>query len=178
MSSSFRGIKAHYNNAVRRYELLKVATSYENSKIYNSDFEVIYNIITLIKQIETFQEKIKNANNVCENNAFSNTASDLTNLSTIVQKMKEDYTKFWNDINNYSRSIFEEMLNEYNKFITKYESKCKQCENFLDSYENYNKDTVSYVEDNLTDFKSATDDIIVAVDNMEILLSNGLEYQK
>ena len=72
MSSSFYGIKSRYNNAVRRYELLKVATSYENSKICNTDLAVISNITVLLKQIENFQGMIKNANVVCENKEFSN----------------------------------------------------------------------------------------------------------
>ena len=119
MSSSFYGIKSRYNNAVRRYELLKVATSYENSKICNTDLAVISNITVLLKQIENFQGMIKNANVVCENKEFSNTSSDLTNLSNDVQKMLDDYTQINADIYNCSQLAFEKMMDEYRDYDLK-----------------------------------------------------------
>lgn len=187
MSSSFYGIKSRYNNAVRRYELLKVATSYENSKICNTDLAVISNITVLLKQIENFQGMIKNANVVCENKEFSNTASDLTNLSNDVQKMLDDYTQINADIYNCSQLAFEKMMDEYNNYKADYESKkgsCAKCIEFLeDYYKNYDKDTATYaerveIEEKLTDFERATKGIIKDVEQIEILLSNGLEYQQ
>ena len=187
MSSSFYGIKSRYNNAVRRYELLKVATIYENSKICNTDLAVISNITVLLKQIENFQGMIKNANVVCENKEFSNTSSDLTNLSNDVQKMLDDYTQINADIYNCSQLAFEKMMDEYNNYKADYESKkgsCAKCIEFLeDYYKNYDKDTATYaerveIEEKLTDFERATRDIINDVEQIVILLSNGLEYQQ
>ncbi len=182
MSSSFYGIKSHYNNAVRRYELLKLATSYENSKICNTDLAVISNITVLLKQIENFQGMIKNANVVCENKEFSNTASDLTNLSNSVQKMLDDYTQINADIYNCSQLAFEKMMDEYNNYKADYDRKKNNCTGYINFLENNDKDTATEeerveIENKLTNFESATRDMIEDVDQMEILLSNGLEYQ-
>lgn len=183
MSSSFYGIKSRYNNAVRRYELLKVATSYENSKICNTDLAVISNITVLLKQIENFQGMIKNANVVCENKEFSNTASDLTNLSNDVQKMLDDYTQINADIYNCSQLAFEKMMDEYNNYKADYERKKNNCASYIKFLENNDKYSATEaerveIEDKLTDFERATRDIIKDVEQIEILLSNGLEYQQ
>ncbi len=183
MSSSFYGIKSRYNNAVRRYELLKVATSYENSKICNTDLAVISNITVLLKQIENFQGMIKNANVVCENKEFSNTASDLTNLSNDVQKMLDDYTQINADIYNCSQLAYENMKIKYDDYKADYERKKNNCIGYINFLENNDKDTATEaerveIEEKLTDFERATRDIIKDVEQIEILLSNGLEYQQ
>ena len=183
MSSSFYGIKSRYNNAVRRYELLKVATSYENSKICNTDLAVISNITVLLKQIENFQGMIKNANVVCENKEFSNTASDLTNLSNDVQKMLDDYTQINADIYNCSQLAFEKMMDEYNNYKADYERKKNNCTGYINFLENNDKDTATEeerveIESQLAYFERATRDIIKDVEQIEILISNGLEYQQ
>lgn len=183
MSSSFYGIKSRYNNAVRRYELLKVATSYENSKICNTDLAVISNITVLLKQIENFQGMIKNANVVCENKEFSNTASDLTNLSNDVQKMLDDYTQINADIYNCSQLAYENMKIKYDDYKADYERKKNNCIGYINFLENNDKDTATEaerveIEEKLAYFERATRDIIKDVEQIEILLSNGLEYQQ
>lgn len=183
MSSSFYGIKSRYNNAVRRYELLKVATSYENSKICNTDLAVISNITTLLKQIENFQGMIKNANDVCENNKFSSTASDLTNLSNSVQKMLDDYTQINADIYNCSQLAYKNMKIKYDDYKADYERKKNNCAGYINFLENNDKDTATEeerveIESELAYFERATRDIINDVEQIVILLSNGLEYQQ
>lgn len=183
MSSSFYGIKSRYNNAVRRYELLKVATSYENSKICNTDLAVISNITVLLKQIENFQGMIKNANVVCENKEFSNTSSDLTNLSNDVQKMLDDYTQINADIYNCSQLAYENMKIKYDDYKADYERKKNNCAGYINFLENNDKDTATEeerveIESQLAYFERATRDIIKDVEQIEILISNGLEYQQ
>lgn len=183
MSSSFYGIKSHYNNAVRKYDLLKrVATSYENSKICNTDFSVMSNVTNLLKQIENFQGMIKNASDVCENKEFSNTASDLNDLSNSVQKMLDDYTQINADIYNCSQLAFEKMMDEYNNYKFDYERRKNNCVGYINFLENNDKDTATEaerveIEEKLAYFERDTRCIIADVDKIEILLSNGLEYQ-